>query len=279
MNSRKPSIPFLAFTLIELLVVIAIIAILAALLLPALAKAKQKAQRVQCINDLRQVAYAWTMYSGDNNNKIARSYPIYGGNLNTWCAGNAVTGGAVGLYGYGGADPAGITNGTLWPYTKSLGIYHCPADNRVSLSPNPFPGKPILRTISMNCYLAGRNYGTAGSWDVVNGGTQDPLKPVYLKESQITKPTLTWLVVDEDPASINDAMLLVDMGSGNGMVDLPSRLHGNAYGINYCDGHAEVSKLMDPLSISWTPGGVHKPNRDWGDANNRRCLTNITTHP
>jgi len=229
-----------AFTLIELLVVIAIIAILAALLLPALSAAKAKAKRMVCLNNLKQLATAWTMYNGDNNSRLPSCVPYHlplATNLNAWVLGNAQT--VPQDPSYGQLDPgvadatnaACISRGTLFPYTGSQGIYRCALDNR------NMAGVPYVRTYSMNNWMNGIS---PALWV----GGLDPSREVYQKDSNLPAPSQLFVFVDEDQGGVNDALFAVIVDPGYDLNDVPTRVHKTGYPLSFADGHTEAFKFF-----------------------------------
>jgi prepilin-type N-terminal cleavage/methylation domain-containing protein/prepilin-type processing-associated H-X9-DG protein len=223
------------FTLIELLVVIAIIAILASLLLPALNRARAKAEGIGCLNNLKQVQLAWGMYADDNNGRLPENRGM-SVTSNAWVTGTLRWDSTFAPW-PDNTNTLFLTEGELGPYVaKNVGIFKCPADK--------YPGArgPRVRSISMN--------GFAGDVDRINAGL-NPSWKLYLKVTDITAPppAMCWIFLDEHPDSINDPLFSVLMTPGALWTDVPASYHNGACGFSFADGHSEIRKWLDARTI------------------------------
>lgn len=229
----------LGFTLIELLVVIAIIAILAALLLPAVTQVKESAQAISCLNNLKQLTLAAHLYGGDYNDRIP---PNFLTSSNGWVDGDVSTlPGAI--------DLSKIQNAKLFPYSRSVFIYRCPADKVPVLGAS----SPRVRNYSMNGMM-GNNFepGHFNPGPAVHPGFTENRRFTDIKNPG---PAVASLFIDEqsdpDPSkcSVNDCYIGIDFGKkGPIWPDLSGSRHGNFGQFSCADGHAQKWKWLEPTT-------------------------------
>ncbi len=224
------------FTLLELLVVIGIIGVLAGLLLPALSKARQKAKSIQCRSNMKQLTTAWMLYPGDFADQLVTN--TVDTNTNSWAAGWLDLG-----------DPADTDNtnsatimspeGLLWPYSKSLALYRCPADpNTININGAIYP---LIRSVSMNQRMNGGDYRSAPLSEFNNPG----------KFSAINNPgpAAAFVFIDERADSINDGFFVIDMvdtGPQAQIGNTPADYHNGSSSVSFADGHVENHRWLDP---------------------------------
>ena len=232
--------------MIELLVVIAIIAILAAMLLPALNRAKIRAVAAACMSDKKQLALAWMMYASDNNDHLA---------VNSDPHSPHTTGYPDGTY-----KPSWVAFYIDWlaqPYNTNVSyliddrysllgrylgtstkIFACPAADYASPPQRALGWSQRMRSVAMN--------GAIGEGYKYSFGGPPWYNPKKSSDFHYPGPSDCWVITDEHPDSIDDALLYVAPFPVTSFTELPGTQHGGACGLSFADGHAEIHKWNGP---------------------------------
>jgi prepilin-type N-terminal cleavage/methylation domain-containing protein len=260
-----------AFTFVELLVVLAVLALMVSLVATALAGSRPNFQGALCLNNMRQLMAAFTMYTHDNsdlfppNPDSAYSTPGCGwvlGNVSGWMPaknpGNPDAG-----------NPDLLKDGTrnlLAAYTRTnVSLFRCPFDPRVA----PYTGSdtnlagqniPVVRSISMNegvgtkgVCAAGANANATVDGPWLDGSHSHIANNPYAtfgrwSDFRIVRPSEIWVLVDDDPWTINDSSVAV-IAAMPDFVDYPNIFNDNSSAFAFADGHGEIHKWKSTMLI------------------------------
>ena len=212
-----------AFTLVELLVAIAILALLFAMLIPAVSAARAKAQRIACLNQLKQLTTAWQMYPADNAGRLVENWP-QSQPTNSWVLGETKNRNAV-------TDESYIRRGELFPYANQIAIYRCAADQSQT------DGQRRVLSYSMNGWMGSRHMELA---------RKERHFRTFVKESElaVTSPGILWVLAEEHETTLDDGWFLVTMNDAQPFASAPADRHARAFNHSFLDGHAEALKIQ-----------------------------------
>lgn len=240
-KARQPG-----FTLIELLVVIAIIAILSALLLPALSKARGRAEGIVCLNNTRQLTLAWQLYADEHDSFLPYNLGMNGSSFRTNI--NWVNNVMTWDLSSDNTNTATLAGASLGPYVNDVtGVYHCPSDRALSAIQHAAGWERRIRSYSMNAMV-----GNAGIFSTNGVNVNNPNYKQFFKITQIPRPSEIFVFLDEHPDSIDDGYFLnkdadITHGSYGGSsewIDLPASYHDHAAAFSFADGHAALHRWL-----------------------------------